>query len=479
MIRSSSVPARPVRRRRQAPRAGRPLPPGIARPALAAVLTACVAAAGLLLPGRASAHDIPNEIVLTGFVKPAGDRLHFVVRVPLIMLSSINLPKRGAGYLALDRMDERLDRAVAATARQVRIYEEGRLLHHGRAEYRISRMSDRSFDNYSHALAHIQGEPLPNDAQVFWNQGYFDLHMAYPIRSEQAHFVMDFGVGRGLSGRLKLAVRYLPPGGPSLAYLVHGGYGRFALNPRWYDAAAMFVRNGFHHILDGTDHLLFLLCLVIPFGLGSLGRLASVVTAFTVAHSVTLISSALGYVPSGQWFAPLIEVLIAASILYMAIENVIAVQWHGFGAGILNRRWLVTAAFGLAHGFGFSAALRDDLQFVGSHLLLSLFSFNLGVELGQLLVLIAVLPAIALLFRTDAARNLCIVVTSVLVGHTAWHWLTERAQALRYVQWPSVTPEVTAWALGAAALLSSTLLVLRWIGRRGRTAATVARRPGE
>lgn len=445
--------------------------------ALAAVLATAVVA-GLLLPGRAAGHDIPNQIVLTGFVKPDGDRLHFLVRVPLVMLASINLPKRGPGYLALDQVDERLDRAVTATARQVRIYEDGRPLQHNRAEYRISRLSDRSFDTYPHALSHVQGEPLPADAQVFWNQGYLDLHLVYPIRSDTAHFVMDFGVGQGLSGRLKLAVRYLPPGGPSLAYLIHGGYGRFALNPRWYDAAAMFVRNGFQHILDGTDHLLFLLCLVIPFGLGSLGRLASVVTAFTVAHSVTLIGSALGYVPSGDWFAPLIEVLIAASILYMAIENIIAVQWHRFGAGILNRRWLVTAAFGLAHGFGFSAALRDDLQFVGSHLLLSLFAFNLGVELGQLLVLIAILPAVALLFRTDAARSLCILVTSVLVGHTAWHWLTERAQALRYVQWPSVTPETTGWVLGTAAVLSAALVVRNWLERRARAAKPITGKQG-
>ena len=115
-----------------------------------------------------------------------------------------------------------------------------------------------------------------------------------------------------------------------------------------------------------------------------------VVTAFTVAHSITLIASAYNVAPDALWFPPLVETLIAASIFYMAIENII-------GANI-ERRWVMTFAFGLVHGFGFSFLLRERLQFAGSHLLSSLLAFNVGVEFGQLLVLMVLIPALGFLF---------------------------------------------------------------------------------
>ena len=136
---------------------------------------------------------------------------------------------------------------------------------------------------------------------------------------------------------------------------------------------------GFLHILDGTDHLLFIACLVIPFR--RLRPLVVIVTAFTVAHSITLAAAALGLAPEGLWFPPLVEMLIAVSIVYMALENIVGTN--------AQRRWIVAFAFGLVHGFGFAFALRESLQFAGSHLATALLAFNVGVELGQLAVLAA------------------------------------------------------------------------------------------
>ena len=104
------------------------------------------------------------------------------------------------------------------------------------------------------------------------------------------------------------------------------------------------------------------------------------ITSFTVAHSVTLIASAFGMAPDSLWFPPLIETLIAISIVYMAFENIVGAK--------LQRRWIVTFAFGLIHGFGFSFLLRERLQFAGDHLVTSLLAFNVGVEIGQLVVLL-------------------------------------------------------------------------------------------
>ena len=95
------------------------------------------------------------------------------------------------------------------------------------------------------------------------------------------------------------------------------------------------------------------------------------------------------------------------SIVYMALENIVGAR--------LERRWLIAFAFGLVHGFGFSFALRDQLQFAGSHLVTSLLSFNVGVELGQILVLAVSVPALALLFRRAVPERMGTIILSVLV----------------------------------------------------------------
>jgi hypothetical protein len=128
----------------------------------------------------------------------------------------------------------------------------------------------------------------------------------------------------------------------------------------------------------------------------------------------------------------------------MALEN-IAVEHP-------KRRWLITFGFGLVHGFGFSFALRQTLQFAGSHLLTSLLSFNIGVELGQLAVLIAAVPALDLLFRYGVAERMGTIILSAFVAHTAWHWTTERWAVLR--QFPIELPVVDAAFLA---------MVLRWM----------------
>ncbi|HSJ08436.1 MAG TPA: HupE/UreJ family protein, partial [Longimicrobiales bacterium] len=207
--------------------------------------------------------------------------------------------------------------------------------------------------------------------------------------------------------------------GDERAFTWTGDPGTVRLDPGWHHAAFSFLRLGFLHILGGLDHLLFLLCLVIP--LRDLRALVVVVTSFTVAHSITLAAAALGLAPAALWFPPLIEVLIAASIVYMAFENIVGAR--------LERRWVMAFGFGLVHGFGFSFMLSESLQFAGAHLAISLLAFNVGVELGQVLVLLLVLPALAVLFRTMRER-IGVILLSALVAHSAWHWMTERAGSL-------------------------------------------------
>ena len=261
-----------------------------------------------------------------------------------------------------------------------------------------------------------------------------DVLFEYPIVSDRADFSIDPVLAR-LSLRTTTVLRFLPPGGAERAYQYSGDPGLVRLDPRWHQAALRFVSLGFFHILDGIDHLLFLLCLVIP--VRRFRQLVPIVTSFTVAHSITLFASAFGLAPRALWFPPLIETLIALSIVYMAFENIVGAN--------LRRRWLLAFAFGLVHGFGFSFALSETLQFAGAHLLTSLLSFNVGVELGQLFALMLLVPALRWLFRDVVAERMGTILVSALVAHSAWHWMSERWSQLRQYQfrWPAL--DVVFW----------------------------------
>ncbi len=414
----------------------------------------------VLLPKAVAAHDIPAQVILHGFVKPDGDRLHVIIRIPLILLLNMGLPKWGEGYLDLGRMDDKLRKTAEVVAREFLFLEDGvQLAPEGTAATRISQPSDPSFESFETARDNILGPPLPQDARVFWNQGYFDAYLQYPIRSEDSGFSIDMRLSPGLGDRLKMVLRYITPEGTTRAFEFHAGTGVLALDPRWYQAASTFVKLGFEHILDGIDHLLFLLCLVAPFRLRHFRTLVGIITAFTVAHSITLIAAAMGFVPAGRWFPPLVEVLIALSIVYMALENVVVALRNGQNAeASLRWRWLIAGVFGLVHGFGFSFALKQDLQFAGSHFLLSLLSFNVGVELGQLLVVGIILSVLAVVLSQPAARRYGVIILSAIVAHTAWHWMTDRIESLNRVGFPSLDEDVLTH--GAAIALAVVLLAL-------------------
>jgi hypothetical protein len=294
---------------------------------------------------------------------------------------------------------------------------------------RASIPSDRSFAELDTALAHLRAPPLPDDTQLVWQQALLDTLFEAPIApiaSNGSAFAVEPRFGR-LGMRVVTAVQFVTAAGPVRVFEVRGNGERVDLDPRWHQSALRFLRSGFLHILDGTDHLLFLLCLVVPFR-RELRALVVVVTAFTVGHSVTLIASAYGAAPDALWFPPLVETLIAASIFYMAVENVVAADAK---ARLVKTRWALALAFGLIHGFGFSFGLRNTLQFAGGHVLTALLSFNVGIELGQLLVLAAIVPVLNLAFRYAMTERVGTILLSLLVGHTAWHWMLERFEALR------------------------------------------------
>ena len=415
---------------------------------------------------RLSAHDIPRDVTVQAFAKPEGRTMRLLMRVPLKAIMDIEFPRRERDYVDLTRVDQALrDAATVWLSNKIEIYEGDTLLENPRiVSTRMSLESDRSFGAYEDALAHVTGPTLPADTTIFWEQGLLDVLFEYPIQSDRSRFSIHAAFDR-LALSVITALRFLPPGGVVRAYELPGDAGLIRLDPRWHQAAMRFVGLGFFHILDGIDHLLFLLCLVIPFRRAR--ALIPIVTSFTVTHSITLIASAYNYAPNALWFPPLIETLIAMSIVYMALENIVAAR--------LARRWIITFLFGLVHGFGFSFGLEHTLQFAGSHLLTSLLSFNVGVELGQLLVLALLVPALEVLFRFVVAERMGTIILSALITHTGLHWMAERFGVLRQFPWPTVTAAGLAggvrWLTIIVALAAITWLVFVLTQRSSRPGA--------
>ncbi|POF28047.1 HupE/UreJ family protein [Roseibium marinum] len=182
-----------------------------------------------------------------------------------------------------------------------------------------------------------------------------------------------------------------------------------------------YVVEGVKHILEGPDHVLFVICLVLASA--SFSRLIWTVSGFTIGHTITLIAGFLGFAPSVNWFIPAVEAAIAASIVY---AGAVALLGRARGPGIV-----VTAGLGLLHGFGFSFVLADVLGRQSPDLILSLLSFNIGVEIGQLAIVAVVFALLGLSSRAGAhyPKALRLAGASLAIVIAAY-WLIERVELI-------------------------------------------------
>lgn len=240
---------------------------------------------------------------------------------------------------------------------------------------------------------------------------------------------------------------------------------------------------GVDHIRIGTDHILFILALVLPavlvysrrdgwrgapgFG-SSLWRVLKIVTMFTVAHTITLLLGGLGLV---ELPPALVETVIALSIAAAALHNIRPL--------FINNEWLLAFGFGLFHGFGF-AGLLSDLGLTQDRRFLSLLGFNLGIELGQAVIVLLVFPSLYLLRRT-AYYVRAMYAASIALAAVATAWAVERMLGVdlnvtalvdRVVMWPRSLAIVALLTAGSVALL----LVER---RAGRLVAVAGDGPGD
>ena len=159
------------------------------------------------------------------------------------------------------------------------------------------------------------------------------------------------------------------------------------------DAMATFVKEGVIHILEGFDHVLFVLCLTL--GASTLSALLWRATGFTIGHSITLSAGFMGLVPSGAWFVPLVETGIAVSIIYVAWISICKNTAMNTKSELTI--FLGTCVLGLLHGLGFSFVLHEILRVDSPNIWQSLLAFNIGVEIGQAIIILAVWPILLLI----------------------------------------------------------------------------------
>ena len=403
------------------------------------------------------AHEVPERVAVRAYVQHDRSTLRMLVRVPLEAMRDVDFPLRSDGSLDLVRVRPLLhDAALLWIANSIRITADGRALGVARiVAARVALPNDRSFASFDAARATFGRAPLELEV-VPWQQLLFDVALEFPLPAGSARLVLHPDLAQ-LGIRTTSVISVMETNGRERVLTYGGNPESVALDPAWYQTFVQFLRDGFRHILGGFDHLLFVCCLVLP--LRRWQSLVTIVTAFTLAHSLTLGGAALGFVPTALWFPPLVETLIAASIVWLAVENLILPAAH------LERRWPVAFGFGLVHGFGFSFALGETLQFAGGNLVSALAAFNVGVELGQLAVLAAAVPVLWLVRRYVGARRerLVTVVGSAFIAHSAWHWLVERVEALAAYRgslaWPALDASLALGAMRAALLAAVALAV--------------------
>jgi hydrogenase/urease accessory protein HupE len=190
-----------------------------------------------------------------------------------------------------------------------------------------------------------------------------------------------------------------------------------AIDATTWDVARNYFMLGVEHILSGVDHLLFVIALVLL--ITGFHRIVKTITAFTVAHSITLVATSLGWV---RLPAAPVEAVIALSIVFLATE--LACMHTGTDRLAMRRPWIVAFSFGLVHGFGFAGALAD-IGLPSGEIPLALLTFNLGVEAGQILFLMGIVALLAILGRFFSRPRIGLFA-SYPIGIVASAWLFER-----------------------------------------------------
>ena len=411
-----------------------------------------LAALVALACGPARAHDVPPSVVMLDLGRTA---ISAEVKLPMNELGlALGLPLAATPGTVVTQHGARIAAYVAqwlkASTRDGRPYA----LHVDAVETETTANANWTSNDW--VVVHVSLLAPPGaDTEAFTLD---DQVIVQRVLSHEILVYVRKDLRHGLVGDKPVAIGTAGFGNTRVAIDGTGG--------SWWQGFARLFSLGLHHIAEGPDHLLFLLALLLPAPLAARSgrwreavpgrvaarRIVTVVSGFTLGHSLSLAAAALGLVAAP---AHAVEVLIALSILVSCAH-----AWRPLFAG--RELWIATG-FGLVHGLAFAETLVG-LRFDATTLAVSLVGFNLGIEAMQLIVIAITLPTLLLLARTRA-RTAVRLGGAVFAGACAGGWLAERAFGLAnplqaVSDWLSPPPLWFALALGLASAAS--LAVLSW-----------------
>lgn len=360
------------------------------------------------LVGESDEDGIPKAAPFTYNRVESGTLLHY------LDLDAIRDAPLSFAYLAAEGQEFAVDGQVLAAE----IVDVG--LHPG--------LEQPPFASLEEARRSFEGELFPYDySEIYVGATVTDLLLHYRHNEPIDNYSYRSTFDPGLEGQENTANLFLDhfPGNVRVHRLTGLLHDPVLIRNSEWAAVSTFVGQGIVHILEGLDHVLFVLCLTV--GAAGLVGLLWRVTGFTLGHTATLILGFLGYVPSGAWFIPAIETLIALTIIYAAA--MILLSERRSSDSVVS--YIVTTGIGLVHGLGFSFVLHELLLPGDAHMWKSLISFNIGVEIGQVLIVVSVWVLLVLVARFGQ-RAIVTVRWAVALPclAIASFWSIERVQSL-------------------------------------------------
>ena len=362
------------------------------------------------LLGEIDENGLPSPAPYTSNRLEDGKLVHYVDAIQLrYSTDALALLAKQGLTLSID------EKEVSAKVEQFRIYKNG---------------SQPDFATLDDAKKSFEIEPLFDSFEqgVYVGDTTVDILLRYASESTVYKYALSSNLNPGLPDQddtANLVLDYSPSGVQVFraSGLLHEPV---VVTRSVFDAVITFIMEGVKHILEGLDHVLFVICLVL--GAMHLKSLLWRVTGFTIGHSITLSIGFFGFVPTAAWFVPAVETGIALSIIYVALVAVLP----DFRSGWQQKKneWAVvgvTGLIGLLHGLGFSFVLQYILQVTSPNIWQSLVAFNLGVELGQLLiVIVAVLVFYLISLLGDSATKINRTIVAGLCAAIASYWVIER-----------------------------------------------------
>ena len=391
------------------------------------LLTALLTAAPVV---TIRAHDVPLEVAT--FVSVEGPRLLVLARVPIALLAEAHLPTRPDGFLDLQTIDGPLRAVAGDVAKNLDVMDGERPLPMPSAAWVVLPRADASFDTYEAALARFAAPRAPVDASanIDPGKGLVDLRFEYPTAPAEGHFSIRFNGLRAANRAVQTPVHYVTASHATRTFTVAGGPQRVSLEPRALTVASQFARLGIEQLTQIPEHLLFLLCLVIPprrirTVLGAFG-------AFAAGHVVALTASALIPRPMDLPVLLAVQTATAATLVVAALQNITAprVVWVQIVSGV----------FGLVDGASFGSAYRDAWMLAGPHTFVSLVSFAAPVVLGSLWLLLIVQPVVGIVYRWGLPERLVIILLSAVPVHAGLHGILDRGPQLLQLDFAGSDP---------------------------------------